>query len=515
MPIGDSVYGEHGRLGGTAGGDSVLRHAPVLLLGGLFLFTVGLKAARTPLWFDEILTYHVASLSGPGTIIKALLTKAENHPPLDYILRHYAMAAFGGSELAFRLPSVLAALIASACLYLIVLRRTSVLPALVAFSFPFVTYMLKHFYEGRPYATLLASMCLAFLAWQLAAEKQSGPRLVFLALCLSLGPHLHYYGVLNYVPIAVGEAWRCWERRKISWPIVACFAVSFAVLAPLVPFAIHSRDFSAHFWTPLGPSMIAHMLVKIFSPTLPAAIVALIGCAVAVLFIGGGPGRRADEHAIPRHEVAAALMLAIVPLTTYVLAVLVTRAYTDKYLINSVAGVALVLAYLTGRLQAWRPGCALIIAASIGLMSVVTLGYLARYVPARTYNIAAEERRLIEATEHPVLIPDANHFMQIHFYLPQILRDKIYTIADRKLAIEYIGHDTNELVFDRLRPYIPMNAVTLCAFTTQHSQFLMVLVSPSWIVRRLLADGAESRVHEKSMKEAEVLSVAINGRSGC
>jgi hypothetical protein len=99
--------------------------------------------------------------------------------------------------------------------------------------------------------------------------------------------------------------------------------------------------------------------------------------------------------------------------------------------------------------------------------------------------------------------------------LPQILRDKIYTIADRKLAIEYIGHDTNELVFDRLRPYIPMNAVTLCAFTTQHSQFLMVLVSPSWIVRRLLADGAESRVHEKSMKEAEVLSVAINGRIGC
>jgi hypothetical protein len=43
----------------------------------------------------------------------------------------------------------------------------------------------------------------------------------------------------------------------------------------------------------------------------------------------------------------------------------------------------------------------------------------------------------------------------------------------------------------------------------------MVLVSPSWIVRRLLADGAESRVHEKSMKEAEVLSVAINGRIGC
>ena len=236
-----------GRLPATAWQAAFLRHAPVALLSGLYLYAVSILAARQPLWFDEILTYYISNLGGPRTIVSALLAKAENHPPLDYLARHFSMSLFGGSELAFRLPSIIAMLVAALCLYVIVLRRTSMLQALVAFSLPFTTFALRYTHEGRPYAFLFASMCLAFLAWQLVTEKPSLPRLALLTVCLSLGPYSHYYGVLNYVAIGVGEAWRWWEQRKIAWPVVACFAISVAIDGLLAPFVLHSEGFRRPF----------------------------------------------------------------------------------------------------------------------------------------------------------------------------------------------------------------------------------------------------------------------------
>lgn len=135
-----------------------------------------------------------------GAIIDALLARADNHPPLDYLARHYSMSLLGPSEYAFRLPSILAMLVGTVSLYIFVLRRTSPLSALVAFAFPLTTFALRYSYEGRPYAFLMASMCLALLAWQLVTEKPTAVRLVFFTLSLSLGPHVHYFGVLNYCP---------------------------------------------------------------------------------------------------------------------------------------------------------------------------------------------------------------------------------------------------------------------------------------------------------------------------
>lgn len=515
MPTGESTCSARDRLSGMLGQVAGLRHLPMVLLGGLFLFVVGLSAARTPLWFDEILTYHVASLGSPIAIVEALLAKAENHPPLDYIVRHFSMAAFGGSELAFRLPSIVAVLIGAVCLYIVVLRRTSALPALVAFSFPFVTFALKYFYEGRPYAILFASMCLALLAWQLVTDKPTVPRLIFLTLSLSLGPHAHYYGVLNYVPIAVGEAWRCWERRQIAWPVIGCFVASFAIVGPLVPFVIHSRDFAPNFWTKLGTSLVPHAYVKILGTALPAAVVALLACTIAIFFFRREPVGVGKDSTIPRHEVAAAVTLSLLPVMTYILAYFVTRAFTDKYVINTVVGISLVVAYLTWQLRAWRPRCALFIGLSVSLLATAIFGYLLRNMPARPYSIAAADLRLIEAARHPVAFPDAHHYLQTHFYLPPHLRDRIYMITDKVLAMKFVGHDTNELVFDRLSPYVRMNIFSLCEFTTRYSQFLVLAARPGWVVPLLLEDHAKVQLLEENPRRGTILSVTIGEPSGC
>jgi hypothetical protein len=505
-----------GRLQAGISAAARLRHAPVVLLSGLYLYAIGLRAARTPLWYDEIVTYHVSALGGPRAIVEALLAKADNHPPLDYILRHLSMSLFGGSELAFRLPSIAAVLVGALCLYVFVLRRTSLLPALVAFSFPFITLALRYSYEGRAYGFLMASMCGALLAWQLASEKQSVARLALLTLCLSAGPYAHYYGVLNYAPIAVGEALRCWERRKVCWPIVASVAVSLASLFPLVPLALNATEFSENFWTPLGPALPFAAYGKVLDHIDPALAAALIGCAIAVFFPRRIWERQRDEAAaIPFGEVGAAITLCLLPFLTYLLAELVTRAFTFKYVINTGLGVGLLVAYLTAYVESRRRLASAFIAGSTALWMAMWLGYIAIKAPERMRAIAEDDMRLVETATLPVVVFGAHRFLEMHFYLPAPLQTKIYYVMDLVLAAKLTGKNSNEKAFHNLMPFVPMNVVDLCAFTQRHQRFLVKMAASSWVVERFLAEGADVRVLAGELPAEATFAVTLKGPSGC
>ena len=491
------------------------KHLPVVLLGALYLFVIGLKAARTGLWFDEITTFYVANSGDTVSIVKALLARADNHPPIDYLARHYAMSLLGPSEFAFRLPSILAILLASICLYLFVLRRFSVLPALVAFAFPLTTFALNYSVEGRPYALLLASACLALLAWQLVTEKQSAPRLIFFTLCLSLGPHVHYYGVLNYLPLAAGEAWRWWEARRISWPVFGCFVVSLLIVALLLPFVLNAAEFAVHFWTRIGPAMMLFIYGDLFSSSVSAVLAAAAGCAILFVFFGE-PATPASE--IPRFygsEMIAALGFSFVPVTTYVLKVLVTQAYFDKYLITTVVGVALIAAFLTAHLQAHRRSYGVVIALSLGLWAGWKLVYVGHYAPAKPYALSDQVVKLVEKATLPIVVADAHRYSQIHYYLPPHLREKIIYVTDNKLALNYVGHDTNEIVLRNLQTVVNVRMANLCEFTMRNSRLLILRERATWLERQLLKDGADIKLVYDTGERYEAVQVTMARPSGC
>jgi hypothetical protein len=503
----------------SRGRAGLIQHLPVVLLSGFFLVAAGLKAARSPLWFDEIVTYSVSSLEGPGAIVQALLGRMDNHPPLDYLARHLSMTLFGPSELAFRLPSMIGVLVAAVCLYVFVLRRTSVLPALVAFTLPFTTMVLKYSYEGRGYALLMASMALALLAWQLASDKPSIGRLIFLTVALSLGPFSHFYGVLNYAPIAAGEAWRWWERRRIAWPNVGCFVVSLASLALLVPFALNAASFSGTFWTKLSPNHIAHGYSQLFLMMSPGVVGALLAFALAVFLPSKEQGSTA-ANPVPRHEIVAAAVLCLLPFTTYVLALLVTHAYTYKYLLNTVFGVAILAAYAVHYLAAWRMSAAVLTALAIGLWAAASMSYLG-LTASTAGRVTAQERQVIEGAERPLVVLNGHDFLRLNHYLPPRLRAKVFFPSDREGDIQEYGHDTNHRALANLKPFAPMNFVDMCAFTTKHRDFIILESttsgpsSPSWAVGRFVKEGARITVLSSRRKGAMALDAKLAGPSGC
>lgn len=503
------------RLGASRLQASWLRHTPAVLLGALFVYAIGRKAALTPLWFDEIVTYHIASLGSARAIVEALLAKADNHPPLDYLLRGLSMSLLGGSEFAFRLPSVAAMLVGASCLYVFVWRRTSALAALMAFSFPFVSLMLRYSYEGRGYALLMASMCLALLAWQFASEKQSWPRLAFLTFCLSLGPYAHYYGILNYVPIAVGEAVRSWENRKVCRPIAGCFLVSLALLGFLAPFVSGASEFADNFWTKLGPNMVAHTYIQLFEQALPAILASLVLSAAFFAFV---PHAARDhplpQAALPRHEVGAGIALCMLPFITYAAALIVTHAFTFKYVLNTVVGAALLSAYAVHHVSSrWR-GCALLITLPFGIWAALSLAYSARHIETRIADSAKHDAKVLEGTALPAIV-SAHRFLEDYFYLPAGLRNRIFFIDDSEIAIEYWGHDTDERALRNLKPFVPINVMNLCTFTAQHSKFLVFADENEWLSTKFLADGADVAVHPASSAGNVTLAVTLRGPSGC
>ena len=98
----------------------------------LLLSPAVLCAYWKPLTNDELFTFEVSRLGSVVAIWKALSAGADNHPPLDYLLRYLSMSVFGSSELAFRLPSLLACGLCLISIFQFVVRRASAIYGLVA-----------------------------------------------------------------------------------------------------------------------------------------------------------------------------------------------------------------------------------------------------------------------------------------------------------------------------------------------------------------------------------------------
>ncbi len=72
-----------------------------------------------------------------------------------------------------------------------------------------------------------------------------------------------------------------------------------------------------------------------------------------------------------------------------------------------------------------------------------------------------------------------------------------------------------------IKPYIHLNVANLCAFTKQHRQFLVMMVRPyssqrpTWVVPQLIKDKAQVKLIGGNLNDYALLSVTLEGPSGC
>lgn len=226
------------------------------------------------LWWDESLSYERATQNLPTILSNVIqiqkVTTRDLHPPLYFVLLHFAVNLFGTSEFGLRVLSAMANLLTIALMFPLVQlllekpvlktpgvsetpgvsqhhrRRIGLLVVLFAALSPFYVWYSQ---EARPYALVLLWSVLALYAllkWLHISPR--APRafispwlILFLAACgLTLVTHYLSFVLLPFyaaVLLIYGTHGRTWRERFFSPPtlLAAILLTGFATIFILIP----------------------------------------------------------------------------------------------------------------------------------------------------------------------------------------------------------------------------------------------------------------------------------------
>ncbi len=376
------LFGPRGRLPRRGEPDTSPNTAR-LVLGGLIVAGLALRlAVPRGIWLDEAITIHQAHLSLHDLFRN--LYFGDRQPPLYHLTLWLTIRAFGDSEFAVRLPSLIAGTLVIPVLYALGRelydRRTGLIAAAFAAISPLLVWYSQ---EVRMYEFVSLFGLLAVLT-QLRVIR-NGTMLNWAAYILATAALLwsHYFGLLLigvqqlvFVGVLV-------HRRRSGEPVrplALGFAYSGAVLAmqlvPLLVFAHHQYEVtSAAAGSPSGTydylsfySVLSNMAWSLWgyqpdaTTVLLAAMWPLFLLASLVLL-----GRGGSRQTMSLAAVAIVLVLLLIAVSAF------DRSYFEVR--NFLILVPLVLLLIARLITGWirQPRARLLVAGGVALTLLVGL----------------------------------------------------------------------------------------------------------------------------------------------
>jgi hypothetical protein len=498
----------------------LLQRHPLLLLSAftlVYFAVTSLLAWRKLVWYDEIYTIRISQLPTLADVWAALGSGMDPNPPLNYLATRVACSLLGDHPLAYRLPAIVGFWLLSLCLYAIVSRRCGRTFGCLAALFAFATSAHSIYaYEARPYGLLLGFSGLAVLCWQRAAE---GRRVALLGLALSLAAAVstHYYAVLVFVPLGLAELARAMRRRRLDLPMAAALAAGLAPLLLYYPVVQQARAVLASgFWAKPKWESVAVFYQKLLEADLLPCVAVLLFLAIYPKIRATAPDRDTDEPstAPPIEEVVLAVAFAVLPFFGIALAKLFTGAFSERYVIPAVIGLALAFAYAACH---YARGCQ-VFAVSVG---VILLGWWLATDAMRFHEMADKRqaldavcRRLSETGERetPLVVSDSLSFMQLTYYAPDALRSRLTYLNSPELSLRYKGYDTDEVALRIMRKWVPLNVVDYEEFVSSHRRFL-VYDRGSWLPSALVGSDWDVRKRPNQFLRVHALADAVAAAS--
>jgi uncharacterized membrane protein len=193
----------------------------------------GYRLGADSLWVDEFATLDLATRS-PADIVR-LSSTINFISPLYFLLVHWTMKTLGESEVALRLPSVVAGVCTIPVTWLLIKEITqsrstaNIAAALLAVN----PLHLWYSQEGRPYALLLFFGCCALLFLERAARTGSWRDWILFSICTALAFLTHTTGVLLGL---IAWTWVLWSpaRRHLVRPLVIASLIVGLICTPFV-----------------------------------------------------------------------------------------------------------------------------------------------------------------------------------------------------------------------------------------------------------------------------------------
>ncbi len=458
-----------------------------------------LLAARKPLWYDEILTYHLVRLPDFATFWRALASGPDLSPPLYHICVRTLRPLFGDGPVALRLPAIFGFGVMVLCLFRFAIRRGSSYAALAALFLPFVSSAFRYAIEARPYGLVLGAGGIALVCWQAAAEgERRRLALVGLALGLAAGICSHYYAVLLFFPLALGELVRTISRRRIDLPIWGAFALGAAPIALLLPLIANARGRIPDFWSKPRKGNLTEFYPWLF-PNNPTIFLVLSGVVLVYLYRrnrpDSPPAAVESRRSFPLHEVVAITVFVLFPTLGYFLAVFATGAFVQRYCLPAIMGISLLAAILVDR-QTWSWTAK----AAVG---VIFLGWLA-FVQFDFYREVSRDRNAYDELRQalgsdrdgcpPILVADPLRYVEVHHTAPEQFARHVFFAKNKPGSSIY---QPAELELGLLDRWVPLNLTDLRTFQSSHAEFLVFGKPESGLIATLQKDKSEVVIAQK------------------
>jgi hypothetical protein len=464
----------------------------------LYLAVTCALAWYKPLWIDELYTYYICRLPTPFDIWSILATGVEGIPPSFHLLTRASVKLLGENHLSVRLPEILGVGGMTLCLFQIVSRRSSSAYGAVAMLVPLVTHAYDYAYEARPYGLVLGLSAASMLCWQSAAAGvRRAPSLLGLTAALAGALASHYYGVLLLVPLAAGELVRSAVRRRLDVPVWLALSVATLPLLLFLPLIQAARAVGPGFWAKPRWSGAVSFYRTLLEPALLPVVAILV--VLATYAIIRSHDRRepgwASSAGPPLHEVVAAFGYLAIPAVAVILAKLVTGAFTARYALPAVVGLAILLAWGAYHVLDRRASMGVVLALVLASWFAVTQGIKGvGELRQEAAGLRDTYRFLRETvpTDERIVVANAHEFFQLTHYAPPEMAPRLVYLADPSAARRYLGSDTAELGLAEFRRWTALAIEYYAAYASTHRR-LLVYGRPggrSWLLPALLANGA-------------------------
>jgi hypothetical protein len=473
----------------------------------LYLLGTGASALHKALWFDELATAYLTRLSSVAELRAALANGADANPIPFYLVTRLGTLLFGEGPLVLRLPEMLGVLMMCLCVYKFVARRCPLPYAWLALLFPFLSTIWHYAYEARPYGLMMGFCGLALLCWQWATDGRRRLGLIGLAGSLAAGVSCHFATVFVLVGLGLGELIRSVKLRRLDKPVWLAMGGVVPALAAFLPLTLESMK---HLGRVARWAMDRNALSSVYWTydflSQGTGVALLIGLVLLGVWLYGarrneGGGDSGCAAALPAHEVAAAVGLAVTPLVVVALTALLKWPYTERYAVSSVVGFALLAAFVAygglGRRARMAVVLALILSISFAVQQLRGIGLLFRE-PENAAVIQALQS-VARAHSAPIVVEDEFLYFQLAYQAPAGLQSRVICLHDSVAALRYVGSDPAQALLN-LGSHAPLNMQPYNEFLRSQSRFLVWRSNKrTWLIPKLLEDGKRLRLVARTL----------------
>jgi hypothetical protein len=490
---------------------NTLRSPPSWLVYGFVAFLMAyivlrgiVAAALKPFFFDEIITYAVASQPSVSNIWKALTQAIDSHPPLFYLIERVALTICQNQQIALRLPSILALPWTLFFVFIYLKRRYRVHIAFLCSLLILITCLFNSYaINARAYSMQVACIACALVCYQRISSLFWA---AMLSISLALAESFHYYAIFAMLPLVIAESFYFLTRRIFRWQVWLALGIGGLPLALCWHLLANFKTYyGAHIWVHNGLSYIPVIYGSFFLTG------SAFGFAIVAMCVGGVIGARflpvtgttALETDNEGDMVEGVLLIAVmfIPFTTLAVTKAMHGILMDRYVLATILGVVLSMACVMSLARTKIVALfAVFIFSNIG---VHEMSFWRSAHRAHLHDPAVSVESFVQKANEsdlPVVISDGLLYLQLAHYASPEWKKRFVYLLDESKAVQYLDTDSIDKNLVVLRQYMPLETQELSQFTRAHREFLLYVEDPkegfNWLPEYLLAANSSMTVLE-------------------